>query len=756
MHTLLANGSDLFKISHMRAFKTICFATGMLIVSTCPLAQDAMSLSMAPNQSSVPLAVIRNSPEPKMLAATGAEKPQIASLHTAREGGVTSQNDFQKFIASSTGKYLPIFGHHLFKDAPSTFAPVDNVPVTPDYVIGPGDELLIRAWGQIDVDYKALVDRNGNIFLPKVGNVRVAGMPFQDLQGYLKTAIGRVFRNFDLNVNLGQLRSIQIFVVGQARRPGSYTVSSLSTLVNALFAAGGPNPTGSMRGIQLKRGNKLVTEFDLYDLLLKGDKSRDTQLLPGDVIFIPPVGPMAAVIGSVNSPAVYELKSGNTLQDLLDWAGGLSSTAKGGKVTVERTSDRTVRTVDEFTLDNIGLTRKLRDGDLVTVFAIQQRIDNAVTLRGNVAEPMRFPWRDGLRIKDLIPNRETLITPDYWHNKNADIRQNELDEGRLRTEIKRSLSEINWDYAVIERLNWRDLTTSLIPFNLGKIVLDNDQGQNLLLEPGDTVTVFSKDDIRVPVAHQTQYVILEGELARPGVYRIEAGENLRDLVTRIGGVTPNAYLFGTEFTRISIQRQQQEKLTDIAERMQSDYDKSVQERLRSATSPEEVEGIKAEAEIRKLQFAKLRNMKAKGRIVLEIPEDGARIEDLPDVPLEDGDRLIVPSLPSSVGVYGAVFNENAFLYKPGKRVSDYLAQAGGTTRYADDGSTFVIRADGSVVSKRDTGWLFGSLNSLRPKPGDAIVVPEETERTSWIKSLKDWTQILYQFGLGAAALKTIK
>lgn len=740
----------------MRAFKTICFATGMLIVSTCPLAQDAMSLSMAPNQSSVPLAVIRNSPEPKMLAATGAEKPQIASLHTAREGGVTSQNDFQKFIASSTGKYLPIFGHHLFKDAPSTFAPVDNVPVTPDYVIGPGDELLIRAWGQIDVDYKALVDRNGNIFLPKVGNVRVAGMPFQDLQGYLKTAIGRVFRNFDLNVNLGQLRSIQIFVVGQARRPGSYTVSSLSTLVNALFAAGGPNPTGSMRGIQLKRGNKLVTEFDLYDLLLKGDKSRDTQLLPGDVIFIPPVGPMAAVIGSVNSPAVYELKSGNTLQDLLDWAGGLSSTAKGGKVTVERTSDRTVRTVDEFTLDNIGLTRKLRDGDLVTVFAIQQRIDNAVTLRGNVAEPMRFPWRDGLRIKDLIPNRETLITPDYWHNKNADIRQNELDEGRLRTEIKRSLSEINWDYAVIERLNWRDLTTSLIPFNLGKIVLDNDQGQNLLLEPGDTVTVFSKDDIRVPVAHQTQYVILEGELARPGVYRIEAGENLRDLVTRIGGVTPNAYLFGTEFTRISIQRQQQEKLTDIAERMQSDYDKSVQERLRSATSPEEVEGIKAEAEIRKLQFAKLRNMKAKGRIVLEIPEDGARIEDLPDVPLEDGDRLIVPSLPSSVGVYGAVFNENAFLYKPGKRVSDYLAQAGGTTRYADDGSTFVIRADGSVVSKRDTGWLFGSLNSLRPKPGDAIVVPEETERTSWIKSLKDWTQILYQFGLGAAALKTIK
>jgi hypothetical protein len=169
-----------------------------------------------------------------------------------------------------------------------------------------------------------------------------------------------------------------------------------------------------------------------------------------------------------------------------------------------------------------------------------------------------------------------------------------------------------------------------------------------------------------------------------------------------------------------------------------------------------VAGVKAEAEARRIQLAKLRNMKAKGRIVLELPMDGARAQDLPDVQLEDGDRLLVPTAPSSVSVYGAVFNENAFLYKPEKRVGDYLSQAGGMTRFADDGSTFVIRADGSVVSKRDSSWLFGSLDSVRPKPGDAIVVPEETERTTWVKSLKDWTQILYQFGLGAAALKTIK
>ncbi len=198
------------------------------------------------------------------------------------------RTEFQEFVAQSVGRYLPLFGFNLFEGVPTTFAPVDSVPVTPDYVVGPGDEILIRAWGQVDIDYRAVVDRNGMINIPRVGNVTVAGIRYQDLSGYLRNAIGRIFRNFQLNVTLGQLRSIQVFIVGQAKRPGSYTVSSLSTLVNALFASGGPSPRGSMRRIQLKRGDKTITEFDLYDLLLKGDKSKDVQLLPGDVIYIPP------------------------------------------------------------------------------------------------------------------------------------------------------------------------------------------------------------------------------------------------------------------------------------------------------------------------------------------------------------------------------------------------------------------------------------------------------------------------------------
>ena len=178
-----------------------------------------------------------------------------------------------------------------------------------NYIIGPGDELQIRAWGQIDVDYRAVVDRNGMINIPRVGSISVTGVKYQDLTDHVKSALSRNFRNFEVLVTLGQLRAVQVFVVGYARRPGSYTVSSLSTLVNAIFAAGGPSLSGSMRSVQLKRNNQTVTELDLYDLLLSGDKSKDAALTPGDVIYFPAIGPLAAVSGSVNHPAIFELRS---------------------------------------------------------------------------------------------------------------------------------------------------------------------------------------------------------------------------------------------------------------------------------------------------------------------------------------------------------------------------------------------------------------------------------------------------------------
>jgi polysaccharide biosynthesis/export protein len=704
------------------------------------------------------------------------------------------RNEFQDFVVQSLGRELPLFGHNLFLDVPTTFAPLDLIPVTPDYVVGPGDEILIRAWGQVDVDYRAIVDRNGTIHIPQVGTVTVGGLRYQDLNGFLRGAIGRVFRNFDLNVNLGQLRSIQIYVVGQARKPGSYTVSSLSTLVNALFTSGGPSVRGSMRRIQLKRGNQIVTEFDLYDLLLKGDKSKDVRLLPGDVVYIPPVGHLAAVAGSVNVPAIYELRDKASLQELVSWAGGLATTAAGQRVTVERSARRQARQVDEFMLDSQGLSREILEGDLVTVYALSPRIQNAVSLRGFVAQPARFPWRQGLRVKDLIPDRDALISPDYWLRRNALIRSedwlrrplplagqnteapepprtpgqatstiqgppvtqaNPLTQASLRAELKRS-SEINWDYAVIERIRLEDMTTQLLPFNLARAILESDPQQNLPLAPGDVITIFSKDDIQVPVEKQTKYVRLEGELRNPGVYQVLPGETLRQLVVRVGGLTQNAYVFGAEFTREATRALQQRRLDEALNRLAQEIERTAAAVAQSSSSKDAADAAQIQAESQRRLLQRMKDIKATGRIVLEIAQENSKIGHLPDIVLEDADRLVVPSRPSTVTVLGSVYNQNSFLYQSDKRLSEYLAQAGGPTRDADAARIYVVRADGGVIGGGTSSFWFSSVQSERLAAGDTIVVPEDLDRYRFTREVKDWTQIFYQFFLGVAGLKVLK
>src|SRR6266702_1971359 len=693
---------------------------------------------------------------------------QFQQLQDDLQAAQRERNELQQFVMQSIGRDLPMFGANLFRNVPSTFAPVENVPVTADYVIGPGDEIQIRAWGQIDVDFNAVVDREGTISVPKVGVINVAGIKANDLPAYIKTVFRRTFRNFELTATLGKLRSIQIFIVGQAKRPGTYTVSSLSTLVTALFAAGGPSAKGSMRNIQLKRNNRVVTEFDLYDLVTAGDKSKDVPLLPGEVIYIAPVGPLVAVTGSVNVPAVYELKQNTVLFDLIRWAGGLATTAAGQKATVERIEDHKVRKVEEFTLDMSGLSRAIRDGDLVTVYTLVPRFDNAVALRGNVAQPGRFPWREGMRVRDLIPDKEALLSREYWLKRNqvvgidenvtrllrrqentgtqlgvndlaqrrpgeateltmseavrrkqveqeaaklaapAQRPESEADPTRLVNQIRPSLQEVNWDYAVIERLKPEDLTTTLLPFNLGKAVLEEDPQQNLPLQPGDVVTVFSKGDIQVPASRQTKFIKLEGEFAASGVYEAQPGETLRQLVMRVGGFAQNAYLFGAQFTRESARAQQQQKLNEALDRLEREVQVRSVTRAQNVVSTEEAQSLTQQAAAQQALLARLRQLKATGRIVLELPEVAA-LKDLPDLPLEDGDRFFIPSTPSMVSVFGAVYNQSSFVYHPEKRVADYLSLAGGPTRDADTGSTYLLRADGSVISRRNSGFIFSSL-----------------------------------------------
>ena len=692
------------------------------------------------------------------LPSTTAPKPP-PQLETNQTKTV-ELTDFQQLVAASLGQTLPIYGQNLFLNVPTTFAPVDRVPVTSDYVIGPGDELLIRAWGQIDLDVHSRVDRNGAVYIPKVGNLNVAGLRYDQLQSFLKSHIGRIYQNFDLNVSMGELRSIDVFVVGQARRPGRYTVSSLSTLANAVFASGGPSPAGSMRHIQLKRGSTVVADFDLYDLLIKGDKSKDVVLQPEDVIYFMPIGAQVAMGGQVNNPAIYELRSEATLGDVLRLAGGLTTTANGGKVYVEQIKDRKDRSIEEVKLDEAGLAHPLKDGDVLNFAPISPRFVNSVTLRGNVAAPGRYPWHDGMRITDLIPNRDFLITREYWTQQNAINLQMQTSGTRLTGElndVRRNAPEINWDYAVIQRISDKDLSTELIPFNLGKAVLQHDDSSNLILQPGDIVTIFSQADLQVPREQQTKLVRLEGEFASSGIYRAQPGQGLRDLVTVAGGLAPSAYLYGSVFTRESTRIQQQERLDMVIAQMEKDLARQAVQASQNAKNTEEANAAKAAMDAQRVSLEKLRQFKADGRIVLNLHPNDASVADIPDIPLEDGDHFIVPSRPIVVSVVGDVYNQGSFIQKDGKTVSHYLRDAGGPTRAADKGKIFVVLANGAVVSKDAApGFWSGGFASMVLMPGDTVVVPEQLNPGAGFRTFKDWSQILFNFGLAAAAINVLK
>ena len=351
-------------------------------------------------------------------------------------------NEFQRFVEGATGRLLPIFGSTFFADAADSFQSLDNVPVSADYTIGPGDEIVTRAWGSIDVDYRSTVDRNGMLNLPKVGSFNVAGVKAADLEKNLRAQIARLFTNFDLSVSLGQLRGLRVFVVGPAQRPGVVTLSSQATLLSAVVAAGGPSPSGSMRKILLRRDGKVISDLDVYEFLVQGDKSKDVQLVAGDVVVFQPAGPRVALTGSIDTPAIYELKSAQEpIREVLRYAGGAPVLANPNRVQLERIDPAqplAKRFVETFRLDDSGLKTSLRDGDVVTLLAISPQFANAVTLKGHVAQPLRYPFTPGMRIRDLIPDRDALITPDFYRRKNLLVQVIEDDDrSRSRDEADR-------------------------------------------------------------------------------------------------------------------------------------------------------------------------------------------------------------------------------------------------------------------------------------------------------------------------------
>lgn len=806
--------------------------------------------------------------------------------------------DLQKLTKTSTGEAIPIFGRDFFETAPSTFAPADEVPVTPDYVVGPGDEVLVRIWGAeaTSSNDQLTVDSSGNIYIPRVGSIQVAGLRAQELQSRLNTEVGRVFRNFHLSVGLGHLRSIQVYVVGEARRPGAYTISSLSTVINALFASGGPNVQGSMRRIQVRRGDHVQSEFDLYDLVLRGDKTHDVRLETGDILYIPAVGPQVALAGSVRHPAIYELKAdssaaqpASSLSDILALAGGLSATGAPGQIRLERIGNDLQRHALAVSLDAAGLAMPLKDGDVLYAGHISPGYEQSVTIRGNLANPGRFTWKAGMRLSDIIPDRNSLLTNDYWrarnrlgvptplfqpadangfpqtqmlpgqqlpysntgtnrtnyyNNGNSNYGSNnvrgmgnsaqapldsedgvslaaggvvsanaaEMDRtareevaGRsvfgstnsddaqntalanstsrnaagvntgppdatrmaygngpqmqqpLETNLNRvqiPAPEIDWSYAVVERLDKNTLKSTLLPFNLGKLVQNHDSSQDLPLQPGDVVTILSQRDILVPQHEQTKYVRLEGEFTGAGVYSVAPGETLDQLVARAGGFTTSAYLYGSSFLRESARAFQQQRLDEYISRLSTDMERNTA--VRGASTTTGISDPNALALERNI-VNQLRQLRATGRIVLDFGADSSGINSLPRMPLENGDVFRVPSRPNIVSVIGAVYGQNLFLYDSGRKLQDYVLLAGKPNRIADKDHAFIIRANGSIFSRERAKGVFSNhFDEAVIYPGDAIVVPEKPIKPTALRQFVDYSQVLSSFGLAAAAINVVK
>ncbi|NCT83565.1 MAG: sugar ABC transporter substrate-binding protein [Comamonadaceae bacterium] len=563
------------------------------------------------------------------------------------------QTEFERYVQRAVGDDVEIkrFGAELMTPAlpqpyelqqqqqqlqqrsgPASMGEI-SAQIPSDYVVSVGDEVLVTIWGAVEADLRLTVDRAGRINIPRVGPVLVAGVRYADLNTTLEQRVGQVFRNYRLSASLGKLRSIRIYVTGFTQRPGAYTVSSLSTIVNALIQAGGPSASGSFRNLELRRGGKLVSSFDLYDLLLRGDKSGDRLLQADDVVHIGPVGPQVALIGSVNRQAIFELKAGETVNDLMLMGGGLSAAAERGRVAIESMAKR--------------------------------------------------------------------------------------NDGRV-TEIQ-------------------------LP-----------QQGNLALQGGDVVRAFNALDTLLPQYRQNKRVRVDGEVQRPGEYILPPNSTLSDVIKAAGGLTPAAFIYGTELSRESVRVAQQAQYDRALRDLEGEFARvMVKPRAPTTADDPTTQSNRGQASGRLID--RLRAVKLTGRVVLQIAPTASS---LPELAVEDGDRLTIPSRPTTVGVFGSVYNTGSYAYSQGASVDDMLRLAGGPTRGADAGSTFVIRANGNVVSSRQqsSGWFSSGsgLSAVSAQPGDTIFVPEDLTKVTFSQEAKEWTQILYQFGLGAAALNSLK
>lgn len=695
----------------------------------------------------------------------------------------------------------------------STSVPSLDVPIGPDYVLGPGDSLRIDLWGGLSQSFTRVVDRDGRLTLPEAGDVQVAGLTLERAQNTIAHALEQQYRNAQVVVTVAALRSVRVYLVGDVESPGAYDVSSLATPLSALYAAGGPTAAGSLRVLEHYRGKQRVGEVDLYDFFLHGVRSDNDRLEAGDTLLVPPAGPQVALSGAVRRPAIYELKDEKTLDAVLADAGGVTVAAALGNITVERIDahqQRETLTVDvgeDVTAQEAKLAAfAVKDGDRVRVAPIVPWSEKVIYLEGHVVRPGRSAYHDGMRLtdvlrsyRDLLPEPADrgeivrLVPPDLHPETiefsvadaligNENLALQPFDTirifGRYESDVPRVTvsGEVlrPGEYPLSEGMTAAQLVRMAGGFRRDALLDDADlmsyrvengrrvEGERQDVRIGDAVKGVTGTDVALKAGdvltiHQItgwndigESVTIEGEVAHPGNYGFKDGERLSDVLRRAGGLRETAYAEGAVLTRPEVR--------DLEEKSRAELIRQIETSSAAARLSPNIESGSQGATLQLIQtqeeqvLARLKNEPASGRLVIHIGADIGSWAGTPaDIELRKGDVLRIPKRPGFVLVSGQVFNATAITFAPNKTAEWYLRGAGGATRAADRKEIFIIRANGSVVGRGSGGWFNGGVLDTKLDPGDVVVVPQKIIGASlfW-HNLLTGAQVASQIAIAAA------